>query len=116
MLPSRRVESSLFLDYGLFVVILPRHTAIFRVQLLVQNDANGTPLRSHPYIPFLEATCTEHALIERLIGGCSPRSIDRILDGAIAVHTFFRTFVHHSRSIAHSRKEAGHPSDGHEVG
>src|SRR5262249_16379967 len=95
---------------------LPRQTAVLRVQLLVQNDANRTSLRSHPYSSLLEASWTQNALIERLLRRGSLRSVDRILSGVVTVHTCFLALIDHGPSVAHRWKEAGHSPNGHEIG
>src|SRR5947199_8796189 len=85
------------------------------MQLLVENNANRTSLRSYPHISSFGSSGAQNAVVERLLTGSRARCVDRILDCVIAVHAV-RALVDHCRGVAHSRKEAGHSPDRHKIG
>src|SRR5436305_10564600 len=94
----------LLLHHRFLVMSFSRHTAVVRVQLLIQHDLHRTTIFGDPNGPFLPATGTENALVESLVGWVRARGVDGVFDCVVAVQARRSALVNHSRRAMHNRE------------
>src|SRR5512135_2830640 len=84
------------------------------MHLRVEKKFDRASLRDGPDGAFFEPSDTEHGPIQSLFGGVTPRRIDRVPHGVVAVD-LLRTLFYCRRTMIHERDRARHATDSHQA-